>query len=68
MYINVRDNSVYELGLNLNELRVVLSCVGDTFANLNEAEFPSRLGASLEVVKKLSSELSALMDQNNIDI
>lgn len=68
MYINETENHTYELGLNLHELRIILACVGDTFASLHEAEFPSRIGASLDVVSKISQELSELIDKKGIEM
>lgn len=68
MYINDKEHHTYELGLTLNELRIILACVGDTFANLEEAEFPSRIGATLEVVNKISSELYDLIESKGIYI
>lgn len=68
MYINDKEHNTYELGLTLNELRIILACVGDTFANLEETEFPSRIGASLEVVNKISNELYDLTVSKGIDI
>ena len=68
MYINDKEHNTYELGLTLNELRIILACVGDTLANLEETEFPSRIGASLEVVNKISNELYDLTVSKGIDI
>ncbi len=66
--MSLKNKDTYELVLNADDLRVIMSCLREVLVEIGSAEFPSRIGAKSEDVNKLANELFDLMDENGIDL